>query len=673
MAKNDIVIIDGIIDERTNAGVPSNKRDEAFEFFAVEQILKDFDLSSDEIEATSVDGRDDGGIDAFLIFVNGHLLLDPDHFIWPKSNSEMIVWVVTSKLHTTFQQSPVDKLVATASEVFDFSKSPDELSGAYSEKVIHARNLFHLAYRRLSSSLKKFQLNVVYASRGNTDELGDAVEARANHVKTVCNELFGAETTNFMFVGSAELVELSRKVKKFSIELPFEECFSHGNQYVVLVRLEELNKFATNENGELLRYLFDSNVRDYMGLNRVNEDISDTLCNPTSADFWWLNNGVTVLSTFANVIGKSIHIENVQIVNGLQTTETIQRFFSDGGLDSDRSVLIKVLTSEDPAIRDDIIKATNNQSVVELSSLTATDKIQRDIEEVFLRGGYYYERRKNFYKNQGVAVRDIVTPIYVSGAFVSLVLKSPHVATKLKSKFMRNENQYSCVFDCSKPLAIWPKIAQITKSVDSSLDKLRRRGASEGFLKRWRHHVSFVVVAKIIGTYAYTTQDLLALELDQIRDELVKDVYSLLEKEFADVGPRKLNRRSSLQQVWEVAGSLLDIECAQAIPKKNPMSGFGSRKELDEEFVTRVDETLPDQPWKPGMHLEVSQKLKCRSSEVSNAVQVLISTGRRFEQKDGVVFDANGEVLDFDPDRVDVEEIERLGGVKPKSQAKPVS
>lgn len=668
MAKNDIVIIDGIIDDRVVTGVPSNQRDEAFEYFAVEQILKDYDLSSDEIAATSVDGRDDGGIDSFLIFVNGHLLLDPHYFIWPKSNSEIIVWVVSSKLHTTFQQAPVDKLVATFSELFDFSKSDDQLAGAYSEKVMDARNLFHLAYRRLSSSLKKFELNVVYASRGSTDDLGAAVDARGKHVEKVCDELFGSGTTNFTFVGCAELVELTRKVQKFSIELPFVESFSHGNQYVVLTRLSELNRFATNEKGELRRYLFDSNVRDYMGLNRVNEDISHTLCNPSSADFWWLNNGVTILATFANVIGKSIHIENVQIVNGLQTTETIQRFFSDGGQDPDRCVLVKVLTSEELSIRDDIIKATNNQTVVELSSLTATDKIQRDIEEVFLRSGYYYERRKNYYKNQGVAVGDIITPIYISGAFVSLVLKAPHVATKLRSRFMRNESQYSRVFDPLKPLEIWPKLAQVTKKVDVELDALRVRGASEGFLKRWRHHVAFLVVAKISGTYAYTTKDLLMLELDQIDTDLVKDIFSFLEKEFADFKQKKQvsKTRALMQTVWENAGALFQIECPQAIPTKNPMSGFNSNKKIDEEFVARVDKVLPEQPWKPGMHIEVCKKLKCSKSAVSDAVQSLISSGRRFEQKDGIIFDKDGKILDYDPERVGEEEIKRLGGVQPK-------
>jgi hypothetical protein len=74
MAKNDVVLMDAIVDDRLREVYPSNQRDEVFEFLAFEQVLKDFDLSREEIEAGWVDGWDDGCIDAFFIFVNGHLL-----------------------------------------------------------------------------------------------------------------------------------------------------------------------------------------------------------------------------------------------------------------------------------------------------------------------------------------------------------------------------------------------------------------------------------------------------------------------------------------------------------------------------------------------------------------------------------------------------------------------
>src|SRR5688572_28666380 len=105
MAKNDTILLDGILDERVNNKIPSDKRDEVFEFFAIEQILKDADLSADEILQGKTDGRNDGGIDGFYILVNGHLLTEPESFFWPKTSSELEVHIITCKHHDTFKQS----------------------------------------------------------------------------------------------------------------------------------------------------------------------------------------------------------------------------------------------------------------------------------------------------------------------------------------------------------------------------------------------------------------------------------------------------------------------------------------------------------------------------------------------------------------------------------------
>jgi hypothetical protein len=62
---------------------------------------------------------------------------------------------------------------------------------------------------------------------------------------------------------------------------------------------------------------------------------------------------------------------------------------------------------------------------VGLASLHATDKIQRDIEDVLLRDGLFYERRTNYYANQGPPASHIISPLYIASGYMTLVLKSP--------------------------------------------------------------------------------------------------------------------------------------------------------------------------------------------------------------------------------------------------------
>jgi hypothetical protein len=92
------------------------------------------------------------------------------------------------------------------------------------------------------------------------------------------------------------------------------------------------------------------------------------------------------LATNATIPGKTIQLQDIQIVNGLQTTETVFRHFKTGAKESqDRALLVKILVSSDAQARDRIIRATNNQTLVEVAALHATDKVQRDIEEILER------------------------------------------------------------------------------------------------------------------------------------------------------------------------------------------------------------------------------------------------------------------------------------------------
>lgn len=49
MARNDLFLLDGILDRYITEGIPSQKPDEVFEYFATEQILKDYAFSSDQL------------------------------------------------------------------------------------------------------------------------------------------------------------------------------------------------------------------------------------------------------------------------------------------------------------------------------------------------------------------------------------------------------------------------------------------------------------------------------------------------------------------------------------------------------------------------------------------------------------------------------------------------
>lgn len=667
MAKNDILLIDGIIDDRVELKLPSEKRDEAFEHFAFEQSLKEYDLSIEEIINGSVDGRNDGGIDGFYILVNGHYLSDPQTFKWPKMGSVLDVWIITCKHHSTFKQAPLDNLVASITELFDFTIDSENFKGDYSEEIILKRNNLKLAYRKVSPRLSEFNIHFIYASRGNTDDMGESIISRSKQIEQISKDSFGNSNPLFNFYGSTELIKLHRKTPNFSFDLPFKEVLSSGERYVLLVDLEDYYNFVSDE-GKLKRYLFDSNVRDFMGLNRVNEDIRITLENQESPDFWLLNNGVTILANGASVVGKHIQVENIQIVNGLQTTESIFRHFSNSGQDiKKRSILIKIIVSKEDTIRDTIIRATNNQTIVELASLHATDKIQRDIEEVFKRNDLFYERRKNFYKNQGLSTEQIITPLYAAAGILNLVLKAPHQATNLRSRFMRSESAYGLVFSESTDLNVWPKVVLILKLTDTFIETKRPNPnhKSDHFLKKKRQFISFITLSRIFNSFNFSISDIVNMDLSILTNEEFEKSWDLFEK----FNQRNRNSKAFLLKVCEDAKIKWDIKHIEKIIHSNKITLNpkraktqtpnikSQRKEVTREFVSLVNETLPKQPWKPGVHIEVCSKLHCSKPDYFSAVEILIEEGLRYTQKDGVVFDQDGNVISINSERVDQESL----------------
>lgn len=129
------------------------------------------------------------------------------------------------------------------------------------------------------------------------------------------------------FIGSKELLILYRTKRNGTVELKIKKGFQCGKDFVVLVGLTDYFNFITDSEQKLKRYFFEENVRDYLGNNRTNTDIMNSLESSEKIDFWNLNNGITILTSSATLYDDIIETDNIQIVNGLQTTNTISTIF----------------------------------------------------------------------------------------------------------------------------------------------------------------------------------------------------------------------------------------------------------------------------------------------------------------------------------------------------------
>jgi hypothetical protein len=244
------------------------------------------------------------------------------------------------------------------------------------------------------------------------------------------------------------------------------------------------------------------------------------------ADFWWYNNGVSILAKNPRIAGNIMTIDDVQIVNGLQSTYVIHKYLKNAGGKDQRKIGIKILTTEDNEIRDNIIKFANSQNPIPKTALRANDIIQRNIESYLLSNGWFYDRRKNYYKNMRKPADKIISIGYLSQAIMAMVYHEPHRSRKSPLSLTKNDKDYNHMFGLSNYKIFLFCISNMKKIDwyvhDSDL--------GEQYKTNLKWHLATLIIVKLLGKRYYTIRDLekildVSIEDDFIADTVLELVY----------------------------------------------------------------------------------------------------------------------------------------------------
>lgn len=506
---NAVVLLDAYLREKESEyGATPLPADEVFEIFSFEQALKGQDLSLDEVVAGQVGGGNDGGIDGVFTFLNGNLV-DEDAEVLeddfqPQSvqrRPDLKLVLIQAKRTGSFAETPVDKLMATLREVLDLTRTVEDLTRLFSQPLVARIEVFRQTWQKLATRHPAIRVSVVYATKGDTAEINNKVRTRADRLRDLICELIPNATPDVVFLGARELVDLARREKSYTLQLKFVENATADDSHVALVTLDDYFAFISDEAGALRKYIFDWNVRDYEGDVEVNREIEASLAAPDAPEFWWLNNGVTIVCSHATAQFKTFVLDDVQIVNGLQTSVTVYRYLSGATPDDParrRSILVRVIVTNDYRTRDQVIRATNRQTHVPVASLRATDEIQRDLEQYFLSRDWFYERRKNYYRNQGKATSRIVTIPFLAQAVMAIGLSEPSNSRARPSSLLKRDADYHRIFDEQVDYGTYLWAAQVQKAVDHFL-RTSEASASAAERTNLRFHVSMLLVARAHG------------------------------------------------------------------------------------------------------------------------------------------------------------------------------
>lgn len=454
---NNRIILEGCLNQFKILNEIELIDSEIFELFSLAQITKIYDLSYENIMNSIVDGGNDGGIDSIIVLVDDEVVESLDalsDFTFSNKTSSRFI-ISQCKKENSFKEAPLDKLITTLPELFDLEKNEAALLNRFNADLVALALLVNQVWQKTAISGGEILIEFNYVCNATEIEVNNTFKSKVDQLKVLTKKIFSHDNIVYSNYSCSELLKLYQTHKTNRLTLEFKEqplstsYKDYGIGYIGMVKLAEYKTFLTSETAVIRDYLFESNIRHFQGEVDVNKKIKTTIEIIDEKDFWWLNNGITIIAESPNQVGKKLAIENVQIVNGLQTSYSIFNYH-DGDINDERSVLIKVIINSNKETIDNIIASTNSQNPVSATLLRATESTQRNLELFFYNKGYFYDRRKNYYKNQGKPSSKIFSIQYTAQAIRAIVFNDPHSARAKPTSLLKDDKTYNQIFDPNK-------------------------------------------------------------------------------------------------------------------------------------------------------------------------------------------------------------------------------
>lgn len=530
--KSEIKRIDEEIDEAS-----------AFEYIASQQVLTQYDLDDDETARGQVGGGNDGGYDGIYIFVNENLVNgeNPDSIDVPRK-AIVDFHFIQAKYQPSLQEVVIQNWKDSFSNLIN-EDEPD--SFRYNQDVIEHFALIKAILKKTMTN--KLRVSITFWAVSYAEEIHPNIVTQANELKEKVGHILPAKNTaiDVKLVNAAELYSMIDQAPDETVTLKGtkEPLCPDDCSAIITVSLQDYNDFTTDSNGNLKKSLFEANIRDYQGNIEVNKAIRQTLQSNDSVDFWWLNNGITIVAdAVTRDMNNSITLTNPRIVNGLQTSNEIWNYCRESAPENEhRKVLVKCIASEEQEIRARIIQATNNQSSIPPAYLRSLETIHLQIERYFRSHGLHYDRRKSSCKNEGIPAKDIITVPFLGQCLISTLLQQPDYARARPAQILSDNEKYKKIFNDDIPLEAYYNIGKISIHIRQWL---KGSGLSRGKQNDLLFYVILVACAKQAGTFNLKPRDLESLSC--LTNSELEEIAAIIDREYMRMGGSSVVAKSAL-------------------------------------------------------------------------------------------------------------------------------
>ena len=440
---NDLVL-QGFVDSFAEArGFSGRSADEIFEAFATSAILRKYhhsDITGME-EEILIGGGGDGGIDAVAILVNGRPVSTEEgvQFFFDNHGLLDVEFVfIQAKSSAGFRAADIGTFAFGVEQYFS-SVSDSSARVAFKAEIHQKIDLTRSIYGQVIKMQANPRCSLYFVTAGEWTGAVDP-QGRLDDGKSRLEGLNLFSEVQMMPVDAdllkATYRELERSVVKeveFIRAASFPRIDRVGEAYIGLLPGNEFIKLVSTDGGELNRELFYDNVRDFQGHNPVNREIEHTLADEQLRNsFPLLNNGITIIARSIKRTADTFQIYDFQIVNGCQTTHIL--FRNKDVIGADTFIPVKLVSTADGQVVNEVIKATNRQTTVHPEALESLSTFHRELEDLYRHREadkssserIYYERRSKQYAMDNIRPSNIVTLTGQITSFIGMFLDEPH-------------------------------------------------------------------------------------------------------------------------------------------------------------------------------------------------------------------------------------------------------
>jgi len=477
-----------------------------FEIFSAHNLLNSQiigDLTRDDLEEISTGQAH--GVDSLLFCVNEKPIYNVDDIdINQKLNVD--IYFIQSKTVPHFDCSKVTSFLDV---VIDFFTSNPTLN---IEEFKDHREI----YMKLLNEIDRVTLNLFcyYVTLGEKqDDINTVFSVIDNKKNTLDSfKLFNKITielidkTTLVTLHKKNIASLSAKIK-FANKVSLPVIADVKEAYIGIIPFGEFKKLIMDDEQNKIKGVFDDNIRDFLGLeNPINKGIEKTLKDKKFSEFALFNNGITIIADESNVTGEFLFLENYQIVNGCQTSNTLFGLKDIENID-DASIPIKIVITRNTDIRDTIIQTTNSQSIITEEQLFAVTEFQKTLEDYYSSNHHIdkisYERRTNQYMLLNVDRKNIIEIKEQLKSFMAMFFDIPHTVSGHIGKII-NKNKEDFFQKDHDPVAYY-----ISGFISSKWEHLQSDNEYREFNK-YRYHI-------FMG-FRYLVEDL-EFRLEHLKDK----------------------------------------------------------------------------------------------------------------------------------------------------------